>query len=165
MRRFPERARWARSAPSDLVPAQPTSSEPAGDRGSAVVEFVVLGALLFVPVVYFVVTAGMLQGASYAAAGAADHAAKVFVRAPDSTAARASAEASVRVAMADFKVEDTAWTLNVSCDRPHCLEPGGAVTVSVAVDVPLPLSPDLGAGPLTAGRVSASATQIVGRFR
>ena len=136
-----------------------------GERGSAVVEFVALGLLVLVPVVYFVVTVGTLQGASFAAVGAADHAAKSFVQAPDEAAAHAAAEASVRIAMADFGLSDHTARLELSCDRAPCLQAGAAVSARVHVDVPLPLSP---AGPgfgLSVGRVEASATQIVGRFR
>ncbi len=156
MLRFSERWR-----PRAGYPAAVTN----GERGGAVVEFVLLGALLLVPVVYFVVTVGTLQGASYAAAGAADHAAKIFVRAADPASARANAEASVSLAMSDFAMDASAWIMNVACDRPACLEAGGVVTVTVGVDVPLPLAPDLGGGPLKAGRVGASASQVVGRFR
>ena len=141
----------------------------AEERGSAVVEFVLLGALLFVPVVYFVLTVGVLQGASFAATGAVDHAAKVFVRAPDQATGESAARAAVQVAMADFSMDSATWSLSVSCDRPSCLEAGTAVTVTVLVEVPLPLAPRLappaGPGALTVGRIGASSTQIVGRFR
>lgn len=136
-----------------------------GEHGGAVVEFVLLGALLLVPVVYFVLTVGTLQGASYAAAGAADHAAKMFVRAADPASARANAEASVSLAMSDFAMDASAWTMSVACDRQACLEAGAVVTVTVDVDVSLPLAPDLGSGPLRAARVGATASQVVGRFR
>lgn len=145
-------------------PARPGAPSPAED-GSAVVEFVFLGLLLLVPVVYFVLTVASLQGASFAAAGAADHAAKAFAQARDEASARAAAEASVRVAMADFGLAEGAARLEVACDRSPCLQAGAAVRTAVRVEVPLPLTP---VGPgfgLTVGRVDAAATQIVGRFR
>lgn len=136
-----------------------------GEGGSAVVEFVILGVLLLVPVVYFVITVAALQGASFAAAGAADHAAKTFARAPDEASARAAAEASVRVALADFGLTERSARLEVTCDRTPCLEAGTAVRARVHIDVPLPFSPVTSAFGLTVGRIDASATQIVGRFR
>lgn len=136
-----------------------------GDKGSAVVEFVVLGVLLLVPVVYFVVTMGVLQGATYAAVGAADHAAKAFVGAPDVAAGRSRAEESVRVAVTDFGMETGKATVTVTCSRADCLEAGSAVTVRVEIEAPLPLAPALGERELAAGRVEASATQLVGRYR
>ena len=137
----------------------------SGDRGSAVVEFVALGLLVLVPVVYFVLTVGSLQGASFAAVGAADHAAKSFAQAPDEAAAHAAAEASVRVAMADFGLAEHSARLELACDRNPCLQAGAAVSARVHVAVPLPLSPAGQGLGLTVGRVDASATQIVGRFR
>ncbi|MDQ4503228.1 hypothetical protein [Sinomonas sp. ASV322] len=124
-----------------------------------------LGGLLLVPIVYFVLGVGVLQGASFAAAGAADHAAKVFVRAHDARSGHAAAEAALRMAVADFGMAESRASLEISCDRAVCLESGTAVTVTVVVEAPLPLVPSLGDSQLTAGRVSSSATQIVGRFR
>lgn len=144
-------------------------SEPlrraAGESGSAAVEFVFLGVLLLVPVVYFVITVAALQGASFAAAGAADHAAKTFAQAADEGAGRAAAEASVRVAMADFALAEHSVRLELTCDRSPCLQAGAAVRAVVRVDVPLPFSPVTEGFGLTVGRVDASVTQIAGRFR
>lgn len=136
-----------------------------GESGSAVVEFVFLGLVLLVPVVYFVITVAALQGASFAAAGAADHAAKTFAQAKDEAAARAAAESSVRVAMSDFGLAEHTARLEVACDRSPCLQAGAAVHAVVRVDVPLPFSPVTAGFGLTVGRVDAAATQIVGRFR
>ncbi|MEA5456037.1 hypothetical protein SPF06_14975 [Sinomonas sp. JGH33] len=145
----------------------PSRSRPGPDResGGAAVEFVMLGALLMVPIVYFILGVGILQGASFAAAGAADHAAKVFVRAENPVSGQAAAEAALRMAVADFGLVEASASLEISCDRPMCLESGTAVSVTVVVEAPLPLVPALGDAQLAAGRVSSSATQIVGRFR
>ncbi|WP_245827950.1 hypothetical protein [Sinomonas mesophila] len=137
----------------------------AGEEGSAVVEFVALGLLVLVPVVYFVLTVGSLQGASFAAVGAADHAAKSFAQAADEEAAHSAAEASVRVAMADFGIVEHSARLELACDRDPCLQAGAAVSARVHVEVPLPLIPSGQGFGLTVGRVDASATQFVGRFR
>ncbi|WP_369044851.1 hypothetical protein [Sinomonas sp. P10A9] len=152
MRRFSERVRLV------LGPV-------AGESGSAVVEFVFLGVLLLVPVVYFVITVAALQGASFAAAGAADHAAKTFAQSADEGAAQSAAQASVRVAMSDFGLAEHNTRLELTCDRSPCLQAGAAVRAVVRVDVPLPFSPVTQGFGLTVGRVDASATQIVGRFR
>lgn len=140
-------------------------SGASSESGSAVVEFVFLGVLLLVPVVYFVITVAALQGASFAATGAADHAVKSFAQATDDGAASAAAEAAVAVAMADFGLADHSARLELTCDRSPCLQAGAAVRAVVRVDVPLPFSPVEPRFGLTVGRVEAAATQIVGRFR
>lgn len=166
MRRFSEWVRRMRGTRGGEKAATTVSAEPgSSESGSAVVEFVFLGVLLLVPVVYFVITVAALQGASFAATGAADHAAKSFARAADDASARTAAEAAVTVAMADFGLSDHTARLELTCDRSPCLQAGAAVRAVVRVDVPLPFSPVTPGFGLTVGRVDASATQIVGRFR
>ena len=72
------------------------------EQGSAVVEFVFLSALLMVPLVYFIITVGQIQGGSFAVVGAADQAAKVYVAQPDAASGRAAAEQAVLLALADY---------------------------------------------------------------
>lgn len=146
-------------------PDRKSSASLVGESGSAVVEFIMLGLLLLVPVVYFVATMGVLQGAAFAAVGAADHAAKVFVEAPTAAAARSRAQEVVRLAAQDFGMGPAQGTVNVSCSRTDCLEPGGAVTVTVAIETSLPWASEVGGPGVAFGRVEASSTQLVGRFR
>lgn len=137
-----------------------------GQRGSAVVEFTFLGLLLMVPVVYFIITVGQLQGGSFAVVGAADQAAKVFVAQPDASAGRAAAEQVTMLALADYGHPSGNAGVDIRCDSGgDCMAAGSAVTVTVRLTVPLPFVPFGEALRLNAGQVSASATQVVGRFR
>ncbi|MCH6469692.1 hypothetical protein [Sinomonas terrae] len=178
MRPFHNRFRIARSAAYGTLDTKPdagaskvdasSAGHPKflnGETGSAVVEFIALGVLLLVPVVYFVLTVGILQGATYAAAGAADHAAKAFAAAPDVAVAHARAEESVRVVVGDFGMEAGRASFSVTCSRADCLEAGNVVTVSVEIEAPLPLTEAWGQGGPDAGRITARATQVVGRYR
>lgn len=151
-------------------PARPAVAVPdvAGtdpEQGSAVVEFTFLALLLMVPVVYFVITLGQLQGGSFAVAGAADQAAKVFVAQADAGAGRAAAEQAVQLALADYGQPAGNATLETACSSPDCTAAGSAVTVTVRLTVPLPFVPFGEALRLDAGHLSATSTQIVGRFR
>nr|WP_275775411.1 hypothetical protein [Paenarthrobacter sp. Y-19] len=136
-----------------------------GQRGSAVVEFTFLAVLLMVPLIYFVVTIGQIQGASFGVVGAADQAAKVFVLQHDPASARKAAEQSVIVALADYGHTPDQATVEISCDRENCLTAGASVTVTVHLDVLLPMVPFGDTLKLSASKVSASATQIVGRYQ
>jgi len=131
-------------------------------RGSAVVEFLFLGTLLLVPVVYFIVGIGQVQAGSFAVVSAADHGAKVFAAAGTPAEGRGRAEQAVRVAARDFGFDGGRLRVDVSCAAGPCLEPGSSVTVAVSLDVPLPFLAGLD---LSAVQVSSSATQVVGRFR
>lgn len=137
-----------------------------GQRGSAVVEFTFLGLLLMVPVVYFIITVGQIQGGSFAVVGAADQAAKVFVAQPDAFSARAAAEQATMVALADYGHAAGNASVEIHCDSGGgCMAAGSAVTVTVRLTVPLPFVPFGEALRLNASQLSSSATQIVGRFR
>jgi len=135
------------------------------EQGSAVVEFVFLSALLMVPLVYFIITVGQIQGGSYAVVGAADQAAKVYVAQPDAASGRAAAEQAVLLALADYGQPAGNGTVDTRCEPADCLAPGSAVTVTVRLTVPLPFLPFSDALHLNASQLSASATQLVGRFR
>ena len=76
--------------------SSPRRDDP--ERGSAVVEFTFLSLLLMVPVVYFIITVGQLQGGSFAVVGAADQAARVYVAQSDAASGRAVAEQAMQFA-------------------------------------------------------------------
>ncbi|MDR6988944.1 hypothetical protein J2Y66_003452 [Paenarthrobacter nitroguajacolicus] len=129
------------------------------------VEFAFLAVLLMVPVVYFVVTMGQIQGGSFAVVGAADQAAKVFVARGNLADARTAAERTVLLAYRDYGRPQDQARVEISCDHADCLSAGAKVTVTVALDVPLPLMPFGDSLHVKAAHLSASATQVVGRFR
>ena len=135
----------------------------APERGSAVVEFTFLALLLMVPVVYFIITVGQIQGASFAVVGAADQAAKVYVAQADPSTAQAAAEQAVALALADFGHPVERASVAMACNQPDCQAAGAAVTVTVRLGVALPFVPF--ADVLSATEVEASATQLVGRYR
>ena len=54
---------------------------------------------------------------------------------------------------------DREATLSVRCDGSPCLRPGGVVTSTAVIDVPLPLIPDFLAGGLPSS-VSISSTHV-----
>ena len=169
MPQSPADARWCHltSRPAISVAGRfGDGSDDDGERGSAVVEFTFLGLLLMVPVVYFIITVGQIQGGSFAVVGAADQAAKVFVAQPDASKGRAAAEQAAMVALADYGHPAGNARIEVRCDSGgDCTAAGSAVTVTVRLTVPLPFVPFGEALRLDAGELSASATQVVGRFR
>ncbi|MDQ0768590.1 Flp pilus assembly protein TadG [Pseudarthrobacter defluvii] len=140
----------------------PRQSHP-NEKGSAVVEFTFLALLLMVPIVYFVITVGQIQGGSFAVVGAADQAAKVFVAQADASTAQAAAERAVALALSDFGHQPDRANMSTTCNPADCQAAGTAVTVTVRLTVPLPFVPF--AEGLSATEVEASSTQLVGRYR
>lgn len=149
--------RWARTR----------RSLPSGDAGSAVVEFVTIGVLLLVPVVYLVLTLGRVQAASFAAEGAAREAVRLVVAAPTAAEGEARAVAATGWALRDQGFgDDPGRALTVTCSAAPCLTPGADVQVTVRVDVPLPGVPvGVSAVLPTVVPVSATHVQVVDEYR
>lgn len=138
-----------------------------GDAGSASLEFVSLGVLLLVPLVYLVVALAGIQSAALAAEGAVRQAARVFTDAPDAGSAEQRADRAIALALGDHGVPLDTATVTLTCapDPGACLDPRAFVTVSIEVLVPLPLLPSVLPGDIPlAVPVQASATQQVSRF-
>lgn len=136
-----------------------------GEQGSAVVEFVFLGVLLLVPLVYLVLTLARVQAGSYAVVAAAREAARAYVTADSEEQAPGRARAAASVAFADLGFEQTG-TVELSCPASPCLTPEGVVTARATVVVPLPLVPAFARDvvPL-AVPLSSTARGTVDRFR
>lgn len=141
--------------------ASPKTADP--ETGSAMVEFIFLGLLLLVPVIYLIVAAGQVQGAAFAATGAAESAAKVYVASGDPVTGEYQAKAAAELAFTDFGLDPAGLLLDISCSA-QCLAPGSTVTALVSFDVPLPLGSGLPGGGFAPVTVDAASTQIVERY-
>jgi hypothetical protein len=113
---------------------------PSGEGGSAVVEFVYLGVLLLVPLIYLVLMMSRLQAGAFATTQAAREAGRAFVTATSAETAEARAEAAARIAFEDEGFR-SATSLVIDCDGLPCLRPEGRVEMTATVTVPLPLVP------------------------
>ena len=136
-----------------------------GEDGSAIVEFVFLGVLFLVPLVYLMITLFSLQSAAYAAEGAARDAARLYAAATDEGAAHRAAELSTAMAFEDFGVTITGpAALTVHCEADPCLTAGSVIQVSVNAGVRLPLLPDF-LGSAGTVPVEGTAAVVVDRYR
>jgi len=112
------------------------------EAGTALIEFVWLAILLIVPLLYIVLAAFDTQRAAYAASAAARSAGRAFLTAPDQASGYARAEAAVRLAYGDQRLEDVP-AVRITCrpDPRDCLSPGSVVRAEVHSSVALPLMP------------------------
>lgn len=134
------------------------------EDGRAVVEFVFLGVLMLLPLVYLVLTAARLQAASFAASLASREAGRAFVTGRDEADALERAHTAAGLAFADFAF-DRGTSLEVSCDGSPCLRPEGSVSVRTSIAVELPLIPDFIAGRVpSAVTITSTHLQSVDRF-
>ena len=157
----------AEGDPGSASAGTAADSRCAGEGGSASLEFLTLGLLLLIPVLYLVVAMAAVHGAALATEGAARHSARVFVRAGDEHEARLAISRALSAALADTGVDAERSDVVVQCapDPSSCLTRGGTVTVTVTAFVPMPLVPDVLDLPrrLTVP-VTATATGTVSRF-
>ena len=138
-----------------------------GERGSAALEFILVGMLLLVPLVYLIVSLGMIQGQSLGAEAGARHIARALSTAENTDAARRSADLILRSVVDEYALDADDLDVSLEC-RPAggpCPEAGATLVVTVRTSVALPLVPPvLGLDRLAAIPLEASAVQKVSRF-
>lgn len=110
-----------------------------GESGSALVEAVVVIAVLLLPLVWVAVALIRVEAASFAVRGAAREAARTYVTAASSGEGAARADLASTMAFADQGVPR--GTTILRCSATPCLTPGGTVTAASRVVVPLPFVP------------------------
>ena len=123
----------------------------AGEGGSAIVEFVFIALVVFLPLVYLVAGFSSVQRGVFAATEAAREAGRALGTAPDPVTGQARAEAAVAIAVEDQSVEATDVVLAYAPVGGGCgaaggyspaLTPGEEFLVCVTVTVRVPLLPD-----------------------
>jgi hypothetical protein len=121
------------------------------EGGSAIVEFVFIALVVFLPLVYLVAGFSSVQRGVFAATEAAREAGRALGTAPDPITGQARAEAAVAIAVEDQSVEATDVVLGYAPVGGGCgaaggytpaLTPGEEFTVCVTVIVRVPLLPD-----------------------
>lgn len=133
------------------------------DAGSAILEFLLIGVLIIVPIFYLIVSLARIQAGAYAVAQAARESARTFVTAPSASAGAARARASAALAFSDQGFGG-GGEVALAC-APSCGAPGGTVTSRTQLRVDLPLVPGfLRAVVPSSITVHASHTQQLPQF-
>lgn len=113
----------------------------AGDRGSAVIEFVVVGILITIPVFYLVIALARLQAGAYAVTQAARESTRAYVTASSDGAAPGRARQAGRLAFEDQGFTDRG-DVSMRCSALPCLTRGARVGASADLGVDLPFIPE-----------------------
>lgn len=138
-----------------------------GDDGSAPLEFIVVGLLLLVPLVYLIAALGVIQSHALGVESGARHMARAIALAPDAATADARAGAIMRTTAEEYGIDPAGIDVGFACVPAGgaCPRAGATMIVSLAARVPLPLVPPvLGLDHIAGVPVSASAVQKVSRF-
>lgn len=137
------------------------------ERGSASLEFLTVGLLMLVPLIYVVVALGQIQHQALGAEAAARHVARAISLSSDAASANSSASEVLSAVMAEYDLDASATSLSISCvpASASCPTAGATVRVSVATRVSLPLAPPvLGLDQIASVPVEASAVQRMSRL-
>lgn len=137
------------------------------ERGSAPLEFIVVGLLLLVPLVYLIVSLGVIQSHALGVESGARHLARAIAMAPDAASADARAAAILRTTADEYGMDAAGIDVDVTCVPlgGACPRAGATMVVSVAARAALPLIPPvLGLDNIASVPVSANAVHKVSRF-
>lgn len=137
------------------------------EDGSAALEFIAVGVILLVPLVYLVIALGAIQEQTLGAEAAARHIARVISRAPDAVTAAERSDAVLAGIVDEYGLDADAVEMTLVCTPAvaACPSAGATIIVTVATRVQLPLVPEmLGLDRATAVPVQAEAVQKVSRL-
>jgi Flp pilus assembly protein TadG len=121
------------------------------ETGSALVEFVFIALVVFLPLVYLVAGFSAVQRGVFASTEAAREAGRAIGTAPDVASGLARAERAAQLAVEDQSVDATDVRVRYAPDGASCdgagsytpmLRPGERFSVCVTVTVRIPLLPD-----------------------
>ncbi|MFG6401755.1 TadE family protein [Microbacterium sp. P04] len=143
------------------------SGRALDDAGSAAIEFIFVGLILLVPIVYLVITLGAVQHQALGAESGARYIARAVAASEDAADADLRAQQVMATVVAEYDFDPGASAVEVICTgtTSGCPEAGATVVVTVRTDVALPLVPPiLGLDHLARIPVEATAVQKVSRF-
>lgn len=137
------------------------------DEGSAALEFILVGLVLLVPIVYLIVAVGTIQGQSLGVETGARQLARTVADSPDAATADARAQRVRDAIVAEYGLDPDAVSVSIECGgaAPECPTAGALLSVTMRASVPLPLVPAvLGLDQLARVPVEASSVQRVSRY-
>jgi len=120
------------------------------ESGSALVEFVFIAVVVFVPLIYIVAGFSAVQRGVFASTAAAREAGRAIGTAPDPATGRQRAQRAAELAVEDQSVDVTDLRLTYAAAGADChaagysptLTPGEEFSVCVTVTVRIPLLPE-----------------------
>lgn len=135
------------------------------ERGSGLVEFVWLGVILIIPLVWIVMSVFEVQRGSFAVSAAARAAGRAYALAPNDQVGLARAQAVADLTLADQGSPGMTAKVASSCTPgPPCHQGTSVITVTVTSGVDLPLLPDVLGGDRPSFALSATHRVPVGQY-
>lgn len=114
--------------------------ELSTDNGSAILEFLIIGVLVLVPLLYVLLTALRIESAVMASTQAVREAGRAFMMSDSLLEAKQNAQTAARLAMSDQGFELPTTALSITCSG-SCLSPSSSTHVRLEWLVDLPWLP------------------------
>lgn len=136
------------------------------DDGSAALEFIAVGVILLVPLVYLIIALGAIQEQTLGVEAAARHTARAIALAPDSDTAKARGEQVLTGVVEQYGMDEATVEMSMDCSalNGECPQPGSTIVLTISARVSLPLIPAIfGLQEAAAVTVQGSAVQKVSR--
>lgn len=137
------------------------------DGGSAALEFITVGLILLVPLVYLITVLGLIQQQTLGVEAAARHTARAISQAEDVAAAAGDSERVLAAIIDEYDLEPGSVEASLTCAPSGipCPSAGAILTVTITTRVALPLVPPvLGLDESTAIPIEATAVQKISRL-
>ena len=136
------------------------------ESGTALVEFVWLGLILLVPVVWILLSVFEVQRGAFAVTAAARAAGRAYALAPDDAQGLDRAGAVARQVLDDQGAEDMPLDLRVTCTTGpgRCHEGTSVITVTISSGVELAFLPDFFSSRPTDFELEATHSVPIGRY-
>ncbi len=113
----------------------------SADEGNAVIEFIIIGVLVLIPMAYLVLCVMRVQAATFASTQAVREAGRAFNSADSVRQGHVSARTAARLAFSDQGFEFPEAALRISCPASPCLAAGSVAEISLNWQVLLPWIP------------------------
>lgn len=113
------------------------------EDGSAALEFIAVGVILLVPLVYLITALGAVQEQALGVEAAARHTARAIALAPDAATAAMRSERVLASISDQYGIDAESTEVSVACVPADaaCPSAGATMTVTVVTSVSLPLIP------------------------
>lgn len=130
------------------------------EQGSAMIEFIALATMLFIPTLYFLITVFTIQAAGLAASAASQQGIMVVRNLGEKREMSINeVQAAARLAASNYRIDASQITINTTCLTPEC----DRINVQTSVQVKLPLIPWI--APQGIGTMTSEATWWGGKYR
>ncbi len=150
---------------TDPANAREVKSLVEDEEGAAALEFIGVGLLMLVPLVYLIVALGLIQGQSLGAEAGARHVARAMSTATDAADARSRADRVLASIADQYGIDDVDVSLSCRPAGTACPSAGATLVVTIRTTVALPLVPPvLGLDRVASIPVEAAAAHKVSRF-